>query len=516
MRPILHLLLFAIALPAIGSLQAQPATGDTLARLDAYIAQARADWGVPGLAVAIVRGDEVLLSKGYGSLEAGQQQPVDEHTLFAIASNSKAFTAAALAMLADEGKLGWDDHVSDYLPWLKLKDPWATAELRVRDLLCHRSGLGTFSGDLLWWGTGYSAREVLERAAKLEPAAPFRTKYEYSNLMFIAAGEVVQAASGLSWAEFVQQRIFAPLGMSRSIVSTRDLPAKGNYATPHKTYPGRSQPIAWMGWDNMGAAGGIISSAHDMASWMQCQLRQGIIRDTLALFSAAQSREMWQAHTPIPVTEGSLRRFPTTHFRAYGLGWSLSDYHGHKFVGHGGGYDGMYSQVLMVPEKRLGVVVLTNSMTGISPAITYKVLDAFLGAPERDWSAENLPGFQRSLERFEQRIAETIAPAAADTRPSRPLEAFTGAYRCPMYGDAQVALENGRLVLRLLPNPELVADLEHLHYDTFVARWRKDFAWFGAGTVHFVSNARGLFDRIELEVPNDDLWFDEIGLRRVE
>jgi hypothetical protein len=271
-----------------------------------------------------------------------------------------------------------------------------------------------------------------------------------------------------------------------------------------------------MGWDNMGAAGGIISSAHDMARWMQCQLRQGIIRDTLALFSAAQSREMWQAHTPIPVTEGSLRRFPTTHFRAYGLGWSLSDYHGHKLVGHGGGYDGMYSQVLMVPEKRLGVVVLTNSMTGISPAITYKVLDAFLGAPERDWSAENLPGFRRSLERFEQRIAETIAPAAAGTRPSRPLAAFTGTYRCPMYGDARVALENGRLVLRLLPNPELVADLEHLHYDTFVARWRKDFAWFGAGTVHFVSNARGLFDRIELDVPNDDLWFDEIGLRRVE
>lgn len=488
-----------------------------IAALDAYIAKARDDWKVPGLAVAIVQGDKVLLSKGYGVLEAGSSNPVDEHSLFAIASNSKAFTSAALAMLVDEGKLQWDDRVSQHLPWFRLRDPWASADIRVRDLLCHRSGLGTFSGDLLWWGTPYSAREVLERAALLEPAVPFRAKYEYSNLMFIAAGEVIRAVSGLSWEQFTAQRIFSPLGMNRSVASTRELPAKGNVATPHKTYSDRSQPIEWMNWDVMGAAGGVISSVSDMSKWMQCQLAQGANPPgAKALFTQARSREMWEAHTPIPVSEGSRRRFPSTHFRAYGLGWSLSDYLGYKLVGHGGGYDGMYSQVLMAPEKGLGVVVLTNSMTGIGSAITYKVMDTFLGGAGRDWSSEMLPGAMAGQQAFERRIRETITPVATGTRPSQEPPAYTGLFRCPMYGDARVELENGKLVLRLLPYPDLVADLAHLHYDTYEVRWRKDFAWFGGGTAQFIPDSKGRFVRIALDIPNDDLWFYELKLERVE
>jgi CubicO group peptidase (beta-lactamase class C family) len=440
---------------------------------------------------------------------------VDAHTLFAIASNSKAFTAAALAMMVDEGKLSWDEKVSTYLPWFSLKDPFASQDIRVRDLLCHRSGLGTFSGDLLWWGTPYTAREVLERATLLDPAAPFRTKYAYSNLMFIAAGEVLKAVSGLSWHDFMLQRIFDPLVMERSVVSTSALSAVPNVASPHKTLPDmRSLPIPWMNWDAMGAAGGIISSAHDMGRWMQTQLQNGIIRDTLKLFSASQSREMWQAHTSIPVSEGSLRRFPSTHFRAYGLGWSLSDYLGYKIVGHGGGYDGMYSQVAMIPEKKLGIAVLTNSMTGIASAITYRIMDAFVGAPERDWSAENLPGFQRSLEGFQKRIQDQITPTAKGTSHSHPAADYVGTYTCPMYGDARVELDNGKLVIRLLPFSDLVADLEHLHYDTFVVKWRKTFAWFGEGTAHFVADAKGRFTKLELDIPNDDLWFYELKFAR--
>lgn len=499
------------------AISSRDTTAQTIARLDAYIAKARADWQVPGLAVAIVQGDEVLLSKGYGVLEAGSTQAVNEHTLFAIASNSKAFTAAALAMLVDEGKLQWDDHVSKYLPWLRLKDPLASNDLRVRDLLCHRSGLGTFSGDLLWWGTPYTAREVLERAVHLEPAAPFRAKYEYSNLMFIAAGEVIREVSGLSWHDFIRQRIFTPVGMNRSIVSVNDLAAKGNAATPHKSLPGgSSKPIPWMNWDAMGAAGGIISSVHDMGKWMQVQLRQGVINNSQSLFSKARSWEMWQAHMPIPISEGYRRVSPSTHFRAYGMGWSLSDYQGHKVVGHGGGYDGMYSQVMMIPEKQLGIVVLTNSMTGIGHALCYRIADAFLGAPERDWSGEGLPGFQRGLEHFQERIREATTPVVPGTSPSRPLKEYSATFRCPMYGEAKVEEEKGRLVLRLLPNPDLVADLEHLHYDTFIVRWRKEFAWFAEGTCHFVADARGRFTRMELDIPNDDLWFDELKFVRVE
>lgn len=523
----LILLSFVLQLPAQPALRkkkeaaalgaTQPSLEQKVAALDAYIAQARQDWKVPGLAVAIVQGDKVLLSKGYGVLQTGATQAVNEHTLFAIASNSKAFTSAALAILVDEGKLHWDDRVSQHLPWFRLRDPWASADIRVRDLLCHRSGLGTFSGDLLWWGTSYPAREVLERAALLEPAAPFRTKYEYSNLMFIAAGEVIRAVSGLSWEQFVEQRIFSPLNMSRSVTSTTDLSAKGNFATPHKTYTDRNQPIEWMNWDVMGAAGGVISSVHDMSKWMQCQLAQGeAAPGAKVLFTKARSREMWEAHTPIPVSEGSRRRFPSTHFRAYALGWSLSDYLGHKLVGHGGGYDGMYSQVLLAPEKGLGVVVLTNSMTGVGSAITYRVMDTFLGGAQRDWSGEMLPGALAGQQAFEARIQETIAPVATGTQASQAPAAYTGLYRCPMYGDTRVELENGRLVMRLLPYPELVADLVHLHYDTYEVRWRKDFAWFGGGTAQFIPDSRGRFVRLLLDIPNDDLWFYELKLERVE
>jgi len=354
-------------------------------------------------------------------------------------------------------------------------------------------------------------------AALLEPAVPFRAKYEYSNLMFIAAGEVIRAVSGLSWEQFTAQRIFSPLGMNRSVTSTRELPAKGNVATPHKTYSDRSQPIEWMNWDVMGAAGGVISSVSDMSKWMQCQLAQGANPPgAKALFTQARSREMWEAHTPIPVSEGSRRRFPSTHFRAYGLGWSLSDYLGYKLVGHGGGYDGMYSQVLMAPEKGLGVVVLTNSMTGIGSAITYKVMDTFLGGAGRDWSSEMLPGAMASQQAFERRIRETITPVATGTHPSQEPSAYTGLFRCPMYGDARVELENGKLVLRLLPYPDLVADLAHLHYDTYEVRWRKDFAWFGGGTAQFIPDSKGRFVRIALDIPNDDLWFYELKLERVE
>ncbi|HBE70271.1 MAG TPA: serine hydrolase, partial [Planctomycetaceae bacterium] len=262
---------WVVAQPALAP-QSTPAKVDvdkTLAgrvtELRNYIAATREDWNVPGLSVAIIQNGQVLLAEGFGVKEAGTTDPVDADTLFAIASNSKAFTSAALAILVDEGKLKWDDHVRDYLPWLQLKDPLATADLRIRDLLCHRSGLGTFSGDLLWWQTDYSPEEVLRRARHLDAAGPFRAHYGYSNLMFLAAGEVISAASGQSWQQFVESRILGPCQMKRTITSTRHLVEQQNFATPHKTHADSSEPLPWVNWDTMAAAGGIISSANDMA-----------------------------------------------------------------------------------------------------------------------------------------------------------------------------------------------------------------------------------------------------------
>jgi len=486
-----------------------------IVELDAYIEQARQDWQVPGLAVAIVKDDRVLLSKGYGVRRADALEPVDKDTLFAIASNSKAFTSAALAILVDQGKLSWDDRVRKYLPWFQMNDVFAADEIRVRDLLCHRSGLGTFSGDLLWYGTPYSPKEILIRSRYLKPEGPFRAHYGYSNLMFLAAGEVIQAVSGQTTSEFVNQNIIVPLEMRRTITSVRDLVTKDNFATPHKTYLDHSEPIAWVNWDGMAAAGGIISSADDMSRWLRLQLRNGNLSTDKRIFSEAASREMWESQTPIKINARYSERFPTTHFRSYGLGWALADYQGRKTVGHGGGYDGMYSHVLLVPEEKLGIVVLTNSMTGIADSITYRVIDQMLGVPPRDWSKENLENFKKARQAFQTRIDATIKSEAPDSKPSHPLADFTGDFRCSMYGNASVSLENESLVMRLLPNPLMVADLTHLHYDTFVIHWRNKSAWYEEGTAHFVADSRGKFVELKLDVPNDDLWFHELNLVRV-
>ncbi len=489
--------------------------GSTLEFLDQWIETSRTRWAVPGLAVAVVQDGKVVLCKGYGVRKNGTEEAADGDTLFAIASNSKAFTSAALAVLVDEGKLRWDDRVGKYLPWLRLSDPLASEDLRIRDLLCHRSGLGTFSGDLLWWGTPYQPREILERAVHLEPENPFRGGFGYSNLMFLAAGEVIASVSGQSWQQFVEDRFLTPLHMERTRVSVRQLEGMANVASPHKTLPGESVPIDWMPWDAMAAAGGIISSADDMSHWLCLQLNDGKLPDGQSLISSNNLFEMWQPQTIIPISRGRSMRTPSTHFKAYGLGWSLSDYQGVKLVGHSGGYDGMYSEVLMVPEKKLGIVVLTNSMTSIGSAITYKIVDSALGVPDRDWSEENLQQFQRSREAFYQRIQKATTPVVENTQPSHALDSYTGAFECPLYGNASVEFVEGKLQLRLLPYPELVADLEHLHYDTFVVKWKRSFAWFNEGTALFVPDASGTFQRIELNVPNDDLWFHELKLRRV-
>ncbi len=370
-----------LLLPGTGAaalqLQAQSQAPD-LERLDALIAAAQRDWPVPGLAVVIVKDGRTVLMKGYGERELGGGEPVDEHTLFAIASNSKAFTSAALAMLVEEGKLDWDDPVREHLPYFQLYDPYVSQEMRIRDLLSHRSGLGTFSGDLLWYGTGYSAEEVVRRTRYVPQAGPFRSSYGYSNLMFIAAGEVVAAVSGMPWADFVESRILRPLGMDRTVTSTSDLAGTDNVATPHKNWIDRVAPIEWYNWDAMAAAGGIISSVSDMARWLKLQLGHGEA-DGLRLFSEDSSWEMWTVHTPRAVSAGSRSSFPSTHFRGYGLGWGLNDDRGRLIVSHGGGYDGMFSQVVLVPEEDLAMAVFTNSMTSVGTAITNTIVDAYLG-----------------------------------------------------------------------------------------------------------------------------------------
>lgn len=508
----LHVLIAALA--ATGWPAAAAAQQPDLDALDRYIAQARADWDVPGLAVAVVKDGEVVLARGYGVREIGESTPVDEHTLFAIASNTKAFTAAALAMLVDEGRLSWDDRVRDHLPWFELYDPYVTENMRIRDLLSHRSGLGTFSGDLLWYGTDYTAEEVVRRARHVPQAHPFRAGYGYSNLMFIAAGEVVEAVSGEPWSEFVRGRILEPLGMDRTVMTTDSLPGRDNVATPHGLWEGELTSFPWYNWDAMAAAGGIISSVSEMAEWLELQLDRGVRAEGDTIFRPRRSWEMWTVHTPFAVSSSYQELYPSTHFRGYGLGWSLRDYLGRKEVSHGGGYDGMFSRVVLVPEEDLGVVVLTNSMTGVTSAITNRVVDLYLGGEDRDWSEILRARSEQAAAREADRRARVVERTVEGTAPSHGLDAYTGTYTGSMYGDARVGVEDGGLVLRLLPNPELVADLTHLQYDTFLIEWRQPFPWFGKGVAQFLLDPAGEVVELKLDVPNQDLWFTELELKK--
>ncbi len=486
-----------------------------LAKLDAYFAKALRDWNVPGMAIAIVKDDKIVFEKGYGVREVGKTERVDEHTLFAVASNSKSFTAAALAILVDEKKISWDDRVQSYLPYFQLYDPYVSAETRVRDLLSHRVGLGTYSGDLLWYGTPYNREEVVRRVRYLKQAYPFRAGYGYSNVMFVAAGEVIAKVYGKPWEEVVREKFLIPLGMKNTITSIRELTPTSNAATPHGEVEGKIVTFPWYNWDVMGAAGAIISSVHDMSQWLRLHMHHGTFEGK-RIFSEEQSWTMWTPHNMYALSPSARKQVPHRNFSGYGLGWGLYDYRSRFVATHSGGYDGMFSRMAVVPSEKLGIVILTNSMTSISEPLVYRVLDAYLGGEEKDWSAEALARFKQNKQRELERRQKEIQSRVANTKPSLSLASYTGTYGGPLYGNAEVKLENGSLVLRLLPNPELVADLSHWHYDVFEIKWRKRFPWFGNGKAQFLMDASRKVIEMKLDVPNEDFWFHELEFKRLD
>ncbi len=489
-----------------------------LSQLETYFVEAMKDWKIPGMAVAIVKDGKVALAKGFGVKEYSKEDKVDETTLFAIASNTKAFAAASLAILVDEGKIKWDDRVREYLPYFKMHDPYVTEEMKIRDLLCHRSGLGTFSGDLLWYETPYTAEEVVKRARYLKPTFGFRAGFGYSNLMFMAAGEVIPAVTGKEWEDFVRERIFIPLGMRVTHVGTSKLKNYDNVATPHYvTSEGETLTISYTSSDVIASAGGINSNVSEMSRWLIMLMNNGVFDDTRIL-SEEQIWEMWKQHTVIPVTKSTKELFPTTHFNSYGLGWGLSDYYGHKIVSHGGGLDGMISRVAMVPEIKLGLVVLTNSINSLPPALAYKIIDTYLGVAPKDWSQIYLERDKKASEKDQERIARIMEKIAIGEKkaPTPDLEVFTGRYGGPMYGDADVTLEKDHLVLNFVPTPVFVSDLTYIHHDTFLLKLRNKFSFIphGVGTVQFLRDKYGEVVEMKVDIPNHDFFFTELEFKK--
>lgn len=469
--------LLASALPARA--QAGP-----LAGLDGYINAAMRDWEVPGLAIAVVRDDSVIFARGYGVREAGGREPVDEQTLFAIASTTKAMTVGALGMLVDEGRLHWDDPVSRHLPGFQLRDPYVTRDLRVRDLLTHRSGL--VRSDNVWIAAPYDRSEILGRTRHIPEAASFRSEYGYNNIMYIAAGELVAAASGRSWDDFVGDRIFRPLGMTRSTTRAAEVEMRENVASSHTLVGGEVTPVPRRDYDNIGGAGAAFSSALELAQWLRLHLNGGAYAG-VRLLADSTIREMHTPQTIIPTDSVDERLFPHTNFRAYGLGWVLQDYRGRKLVHHSGSLNWTRTQLGMIPSEGLGVAVITNlGSSNLQQAVMYRVLDALIGAPPRDWSAELLQLAERGRERSAKREAEEEAGRVHGTTPSLALERYAGTYADDLYGDVRITMEDGGLVLRYAP--DYVADLEHWHHDTFRADWRRP--GYGTGWASFSLDAR--------------------------
>ncbi|HEV8538153.1 MAG TPA: serine hydrolase [Bacteroidota bacterium] len=504
---ILYLTLFSLSF--VLARQSDP----KLKEIDDYILKVQKDWNVPGCGVAIVKDDSVIFEKGFGVREIGKPEPVDQNTLFGIASCSKAFTAASIAMLVDEGKIKWDDPVTKYLPDFQLYDPYVTREMQVRDLLCHRSGLTTFGGDLIWYWTKYDRKEVIRRIRYLKPTSSFRTQFGYQNIMFLTAGMIIPAVTGKNWEDFVKERIFAPLGMANSNTSISSFKPGDDVATPHNEHEGKLRVVKWMPGDNLGPAGAINSSAHDMAQWMRLQLGRGTYRGN-KLFSAGVSRTMWTIHTPQQIGEQSARLVPSTHFSGYGLGWGLRDYEGRMLVDHTGAVDGMTSRILLVPDEKLGVVVLTNSESPFSSIITRKVVDVFIGVTKMEWNTLNL---------LQKHAGDSLSAAAEKkiedsrikgTKPSLALEKYSGTYSSEMYGDVSVTVENKNLVVTFNATQDLIADLEHWHYDTFRATVRPMNYPFGKGFVQFILDKDANVTELKVDIPNPDFDFKELELKK--
>jgi CubicO group peptidase (beta-lactamase class C family) len=480
--------------------------------LDTLVARVLKTFDVPGVGLAIVKDGQVIVARGYGVRKLGEPAPIDGRTLFGIASNTKIFTATALGLLVEEGKLQWDAPVTRYLPGFQMWDPWVTREITIRDLLVHRSGLGLGAGDLLWWPPStYDRKEIARRLREIRPVTSFRSAYAYDNVLYLVAGEVIETLTGQSWEDFVSSRILAKVGMTDSNVRHSAALAGGNVAATHAPVEGKVRPIAPFDSDNTNPAGGINSSAEDMARWVRTLLAEGVLADGSRLFSAGTYRQLTTLVTPMPIGNPPPELAAVRpNFNGYALGLGVRDYRGHKMLTHTGGLPGYVSLVMMIPDVKLGVVVLTNQESaGAFNSLGYSVLDHYLGPSQTDW----VDAYQKASARQEAAFAEAEKKAAAarnaTSGPSLPLAGYARTYRDAWYGDIGIALENGKLVMKFSRTPSLVGDMEHWQHDTFVVRWR-DRELRADAFVTFALNPDGTIEKAKMEAvsPSTDFSFD--------
>jgi CubicO group peptidase (beta-lactamase class C family) len=446
------------------------------AQIDTLTERVIRTFQVPGIAVAVVKDGRIVHAKGYGLRSLDTREKVDEHTLFGIASNSKAFTSAALGMLVDEGKLGWDDKVIDIIPEFRLYSPYVTEEFTVRDLLTHRSGLGLGAGDLMFWpdSNNFTRADVIHNLRYLKQVSGFRTKYDYDNLLYIVAGEVVARKSGVSWEEFIESRIMQPLGMMESAASFKRVKNRSNVIDPHAPVEGKVKVIRRDWSEVANSAGGIYSNITDMSKWIIMQMNNGQygVGKTKALFSEKVHEEMWTPQTIIPVRGTSSYN---THFSAYGLGWFLSDVRGYLQASHTGGLAGIVTQVTLLPELKLGIIVFTNQQSGAAfTTITNTIKDSYLGIPPTDRLKQN---HERVLQneaeaaKITGEIWKDIETAQKNPSVKPDYSIFTGTFNDKWFGDVAISSRNGKLWFESKRSYFLSGELLPYKGNTFIARW---------------------------------------------
>ena len=441
------------------------AANDALADFDGFVTAVLQAWNVPGLAVAVVKDGEVAYIKGFGFRDTDRTLPVTPKTLFAIGSCSKAFTTFVMATLVEEGKLEWEKPVRDYIPWFKLHDPSATERITPRDLVTHRSGLPRH--DAVWYNNlDISREELVRRLAYLEPFADLRAKWRYNNLMFLTAGYLVETVTGEPWEDAVRERIFTPLGMSRSNFSVFDSQKSDDFALPYREKDDRLEQIPFRPITNMGPAGSINSSVEDMAQWLKVQAGGGKL-DGQTVISPAALADLQAPHMAM----GQPAERPDISAGDYGLGWVIDVYRGHKRVHHGGGIDGFVSQVQVFPQDGLGIVVLTNSETGLSTIVAQSAADRLLRLDPIDWHGEALARRAKGQEAAKEAKSKKESVRVPGTMLSHGLADYAGEYFHPGYGPLRVDRQGEKLSVTY---NGMSAPLGHWHYDVFTALEAKD------------------------------------------
>lgn len=493
------------------------------AQVDSVVEKTMKTFNVPGMAVAVIKDGEIIIENTYGIQSVETKKPVNKQTLFGVASNTKAFTSAALAQLIDEGKLEWDTKVTDIIPEFKLYDAYVTSEFTVRDLLVHRSGLGLGAGDLMVIPASNTTtlEEMIHNLRYLKPVSSFRTKYDYDNLLYVVAGEIVARVSGESYDEYIENNFFKPLGMTRSLLNIEEIEKDQNRIDGHAPVDGKLQITPPTFTQISTPAAGIYASIEDMSKWVKARINYGRYGENLkdSLFSKKQAKEMWTAQTLTPTAKGDYN----TNFSAYALGWVVKDVKGHLEVSHTGGLFGIVSQVTIIPELELGIIVLTNQESGAAfMSVTNSIKDAYLGVKGKDridQYYQNRLKAEKRADSITQKVAQEIEKQLKNKSQGLPEEDIVGEYKDDWFGKVKIEKnKKGKLRFEAEKSPELIGKVSFYKGTTYVVRW--DNASFNADAyINFDLDTEGKAKGFSMKAisPLTDFSFDfhDLDFKRV-